>query len=120
MEGLSSKERARARKRSVGFIFQRFGDLSVSENVELPLTYRGLKPAIVLCDEPTGNLGLKNDAMARKLRQELAEGGATIWVVTPDPCDAHDSPVWRTPDERARGGNVGTPPRRRDPADMLS
>jgi len=40
-------ERARVRNREIGFIFQSFnliGDLSVFENVELPLTYRGMKP----------------------------------------------------------------------------
>ncbi|HJO39752.1 MAG: ABC transporter ATP-binding protein [Vicinamibacterales bacterium] len=38
--------RARTRNRKIGFIFQSFnliGDLTVFENVELPLTYRGLK-----------------------------------------------------------------------------
>ena len=38
--------RARTRNREIGFIFQSFnliGDLTVFENVELPLTYRGLK-----------------------------------------------------------------------------
>jgi putative ABC transport system ATP-binding protein len=42
---LSLAERARVRNREVGFIFQSFnliGDLTVYENVELPLTYRGM------------------------------------------------------------------------------
>ncbi len=41
---LNLAERARIRNRQIGFIFQNFnliGDLSVYENVELPLTYRG-------------------------------------------------------------------------------
>jgi putative ABC transport system ATP-binding protein len=40
-------ERARVRNREIGFIFQSFnliGDLTVFENVELPLTYRGMRP----------------------------------------------------------------------------
>jgi putative ABC transport system ATP-binding protein len=42
---LNMSERARIRNRAVGFIFQAFnliGDLTVYENVELPLTYRGM------------------------------------------------------------------------------
>ncbi len=48
VEELSSAERARIRNREIGFIFQNFnliGDLSVYENVELPLTYRGMRSA---------------------------------------------------------------------------
>ena len=45
---LSASQRARIRNREVGFIFQSFnliGDLTVFENVELPLTYRGMSSA---------------------------------------------------------------------------
>ncbi|CAN5399107.1 ABC transporter ATP-binding protein [soil metagenome] len=42
---LTPSERTRIRNRQIGFIFQSFnliGDLTVLENVELPLTYRGM------------------------------------------------------------------------------
>jgi len=45
VQNLSARERARIRNREIGFIFQAFnliGDLTVYENVELPLTYRGM------------------------------------------------------------------------------
>jgi putative ABC transport system ATP-binding protein len=48
VESLSMSERARVRNREIGFIFQAFnliGDLTVYENVELPLTYRGIPSA---------------------------------------------------------------------------
>lgn len=48
VETLASSERARVRNREIGFIFQSFnliGDLTVYENVELPLTYRGMGSA---------------------------------------------------------------------------
>jgi putative ABC transport system ATP-binding protein len=45
VEDLSLSDRAHVRNRHIGFIFQAFnliGDLTVYENVELPLTYRGM------------------------------------------------------------------------------
>jgi putative ABC transport system ATP-binding protein len=45
VEGLNLAERARIRNREIGFIFQAFnliGDLTVYQNVELPLTYRNM------------------------------------------------------------------------------
>ncbi|HEU0054524.1 MAG TPA: ABC transporter ATP-binding protein, partial [Longimicrobium sp.] len=48
VHALKAADRARIRNREIGFIFQAFnliGDLTVAENVELPLTYRGMSPA---------------------------------------------------------------------------
>ena len=48
VQDLGAPQRARIRNREIGFIFQSFnliGDLSVYENVELPLTYRGMRAA---------------------------------------------------------------------------
>jgi putative ABC transport system ATP-binding protein len=45
---LKASQRALVRNREIGFIFQSFnliGDLTVYENVELPLIYRGMRPA---------------------------------------------------------------------------
>ena len=45
VQQLTPRERARVRNREIGFIFQSFnliGDLTVYENIELPLTYRGM------------------------------------------------------------------------------
>ncbi|HEX8690929.1 MAG TPA: ABC transporter ATP-binding protein [Longimicrobium sp.] len=48
VSALTTRQRATIRNREIGFIFQAFnliGDLTVAENVELPLTYRGMPAA---------------------------------------------------------------------------
>jgi putative ABC transport system ATP-binding protein len=58
VEDLTHRERARVRNREIGFIFQAFnliGDLTVYENVELPLTYRRM-PAVERTRQVTESL----------------------------------------------------------------
>jgi len=130
---LSIGERARVRNLDVGLVFQSFnliGDMTVYENVEYPLTVRGVaeaerrervaaalervgltaranmrpgslsgghqqlvavaraitgRPAVLLADEPTGNLDSKAGEALMQMFNELHAGGATICVVTHDP-----------------------------------
>ncbi len=129
---ISLAERTKLRNLEIGFIFQNFnliGDLTVYENVELPLTYRGMatgerkqrvhealekvgmahrmnhypsqlsggqqqrvavaralcgSPAILLADEPTGNLDSTNGEAVMQLLKDLHNEGATICMVTHD------------------------------------
>lgn len=132
VRGLGDRELSRLRNAKIGFIFQGFNlipDLSVFDNIDVPLRYRGLparerkeliestlarvglaarakhypsqlsggqqqrvavaralagSPALLLADEPTGNL---DSTMARQiinLLETLNEEGATIIMVTHD------------------------------------
>src|SRR5438093_388982 len=77
VENLKLSERARIRNREIGFIFQSFnliGDLTVYENVELPLTYRGMRAAErkVRVNEALEKVGMAH--RAKHLPSQLSGG----------------------------------------------
>ena len=131
VEALSRDQRARLRRRYLGFVFQGFNLLartSAQENVELPLLYRGetasvrrsaaakalqsvglggwehhtpaelsggqqqrvaiaralvTEPAVLLADEPTGNLDTQRSQEIMELLRGLnTEHGITVLMVT--------------------------------------
>jgi putative ABC transport system ATP-binding protein len=137
VSSLTRDERAKIRSKQIGFVFQSFNlisDLTIFENVMLPLTYQsGLSkeaveakvndvlekvemshrrdhfpsqlsggqqqrvavaralvndPAIILADEPTGNLDSKNAEAVLTLLDKLHQNGSTICMVTHDPVSA--------------------------------
>jgi putative ABC transport system ATP-binding protein len=135
VSNLSVNDRATFRNQHIGFVFQSFNlidELSVYDNIALPLRYRQqplsdteidtrvntclekvhmthrLKhkpnqlsggqqqrvaiaralvndPAVMLVDEPTGNLDSKNGDAVMEMLSELNKSGTTICMVTHDP-----------------------------------
>jgi putative ABC transport system ATP-binding protein len=74
---LDSVKRAALRNRSIGFIFQAFnliGDLTVEQNVELPLTYRGMATAERRQRVAAALDGVRMSHRARHLPAQLSGG----------------------------------------------
>jgi len=159
VSALTRDQRAKIRSEQIGFVFQSFNlisDLTIFENVMLPLTYQsGLSkkiitdkvndvlekvemshrkdhypsqlsggqqqrvavaralvndPAIILADEPTGNLDSKNAQAVLALFDKLHQDGATICMVTHDPASAkRASRCLEMFDGRLVSDNVNTP-----------
>lgn len=132
VNGLTSNKLAEIRNRKIGFVFQTFNllpNMTILENVELPLLYAGVgkkerrkraekvldevglaerlkhrpselsggerqrtaiaralvnEPAIILADEPTGNLDTVSGSSVLNVFNQLHNQGHTIIVVTHD------------------------------------
>lgn len=129
----NDKDFSKIRNQKIGFVFQAFNllpKLTITENVELPMMYAGVKPkerreravdalikvglgnrikhtpneisggqrqrvaiaralvnnpAIILADEPTGNLDSKSSVEIMNIFQGLNNEGVTIVMVTHEP-----------------------------------
>jgi putative ABC transport system ATP-binding protein len=89
LSGMSRNERARLRRRSIGYVFQDFNllaGLTTAENVALPLELDGVvgDRRLLLADEPSGALDSVNaEAVMRLVRVACRQGMAGV-VVTHD------------------------------------